>query len=33
MQWLKKPNLSNVDNLIKVRREASRYFINKKKNI
>jgi hypothetical protein len=31
MQWLQNPNQSNVDNLNKVRREASRHFRNKKK--
>jgi len=31
MQWLHNPNQSNVDNLNKVRREASRHFRNKKK--
>jgi hypothetical protein len=31
MQWLQNPNLSNVDNLNNVRREASRHFRNKKK--
>jgi len=30
MQWLQDPNKSNVDNLNKVRREASKYFRNKK---
>jgi hypothetical protein len=31
MQWLQDPNQSSVDNLNNVRREASRYFRNKKK--
>ena len=31
MQCLQDPNQSNVDNLNKVRREASRHFRNKKK--
>jgi hypothetical protein len=31
MQWLHNPKQSNVDNLNNVRREASRYFRNKKK--
>jgi hypothetical protein len=31
MQWEQDPNQSNVDNLNSVRREASRYFRNKKK--
>jgi len=31
MQWLQDPNQSNVDNLDCVRHEASRHFMNKKK--
>jgi hypothetical protein len=31
MQWLQNPNISNVDNLNTVRREASTHFRNKKK--
>ena len=31
MQWLQNPNKINVDNLNNVRREASRFFRNKKK--
>jgi len=31
MQWVQDPNISNVDNLNIVRREASRHFRNKKK--
>jgi hypothetical protein len=31
MQWLQNPNLSNVENVNKVRREASRHFRNKRK--
>jgi len=31
MQWLQDPNQSNVDNINRVRREASRHFRNKKK--
>jgi hypothetical protein len=31
MLWLQDPSLSNIDNLINVRREASRHFKNKKK--
>jgi hypothetical protein len=29
MQWLKDPSQRNVDNLVNVRREASRHFRNK----
>jgi len=31
MHWVQDPNQSNIDNLNKVRRDASRYFRNKKK--
>jgi hypothetical protein len=31
MQWVQDPNRSNIHNLNKVRREASRHFRNKKK--
>ena len=31
MQWVQDPSQRNVDNLNNVRREASRYFRNKKK--
>ena len=31
MQWIQDPSRSNVDNLINVRHDASRYFRNKKK--
>ena len=31
MQWLQNPNKINVDNLNNVRREARRFFRNKKK--
>jgi len=31
MRWVQDPNQSNIDNLNSVRREASRYFRNKKK--
>ena len=31
MQWIQDPSHSNVDNLNNVRRDASRYFRNKKK--
>ena len=31
MQWAQNPNQSNVDDLNKVKREASRHFRNKKK--
>jgi hypothetical protein len=31
MQWLQEPNQSDIDNLNKVRREASRHYRNKKK--
>jgi len=31
MQWIQDPNISNVDNLNNVRREASRHFRNKMK--
>ena len=31
VQWLQNPNKINVDNLNNVRREASRFFRNKKK--
>jgi hypothetical protein len=31
IQWLQNPNQNNGDNLINVRREASRHFRNKKK--
>jgi hypothetical protein len=31
MLWLQDPNKSNLDNLNHVRREASRHFVNKKK--
>jgi dsDNA-specific endonuclease/ATPase MutS2 len=31
MQWIQDPSQSNVDNLNKVRRDASRHFRNKKK--
>jgi len=31
MQWVQDPRQSNADNLNNVRREASRYFRNKKK--
>jgi hypothetical protein len=33
MQWLQNPNQSNVDYLKNVRREASRYFREKRRNI
>jgi hypothetical protein len=33
MQWFQNPNQSNVDNLNNVRREASRYFRKKRRNI
>jgi hypothetical protein len=33
MQWLQDPNETNVDNLSYTRREASRHFRNKRKNI
>jgi hypothetical protein len=33
MQWLQNPNQSNVDNLKNVRREASRHFRKKRRNI
>jgi len=33
MQWLQHPNQSTVDNLKNVRREASRQFRNKRRNI
>ena len=33
MQWLQDPNQSNVENIINARREASRHFRNKKRNI
>jgi len=31
MQWIQDPSQNNVDNLNKVRRDASRHFRNKKK--
>ena len=31
MQWIQDPNRSNVDNLNNIRRDASKYFRNKKK--
>jgi hypothetical protein len=33
LQWLEDPNQSNVDNLNNIRREASRHFRYKRRNI
>ena len=33
MQWLQDPNKSNVDNLNNVKREASRHFWNRRRNV
>ena len=33
MQWVQDPNQRNVDNIKNVKRDASRHFMNKRRNI